>query len=79
VVVVGRRSSREIVEDIGQALTTEPQSVTEISEEMDGRPKHVGKWLQSLKAAGLIEGEKQGTKKLYWKPDAVVLEVVEQD
>lgn len=72
---MGQRSSRDLVKDIGQALTTEPQSVTEVSDELDREPNYVGKWLKVLKQAGLIKGRREGSKKLYWKPDEVVLEV----
>jgi len=76
---MARTSSRDLVKQIGQALSTKPQTVTEISDSIDREPNHVGAWLRALKAGGFIEGRKEGAKKLYWLPDDVVLEVVEEE
>ena len=73
-----RRSSHEVVKEIGESLTTEPRSVTEISEEIEAKRLAVGRWLNTLHEAGLVELRKSGTKKLYSKPEEVHLEISEQ-
>ena len=73
-----RRSSHEVVKEIGETLTTEPRSVTEISEEIEARKQAVGRWLNTLHEAGLIEHCTSGNKKLYSKPGEVRLEISEQ-
>jgi len=74
---VVRRSSQDVVREIGNALTTEPQSIIEISEETEAEKRSVGRWLNILHEAGLVEYRDGGNTKLYSKPDEVRLEVVE--
>lgn len=69
------RSSKDLVEEIGSALTTEPQSITEIVEQIEAGKNPVGDWLRVLREAGLVEFERSGARKLYSKPDEVVLEI----
>lgn len=73
-----RRSSQDVVREIGNSLTTEPRSVTEISNGIDAKRLAVGRWLNTLHEAGLIEYRDGGNKKLYSKPDEIRLQVVEQ-
>lgn len=69
------RSSKNLVLDIGSALTTEPKSVTEVCEEIEAGPNAVGDWLRILRDAGLVEFKKEGSRKLYSKPSEVTLEI----
>lgn len=46
---MGRRSSRELVGEIASALTWNPKSITEISEEADADKKCVRQYLEQLK------------------------------
>lgn len=75
---MARRSSKDVVREIGNALTTEPRSVTEISEGIEARRLAVGRWLNTLHEAGLVEHREDGNKKLYSKSDEVHLEISEQ-
>jgi len=72
---VASRSSKGLVEEIGSALTTEPQSISEIVEQIEAGRNPVGDWLRVLRDAGLVEFRRSGARKLYSKPDEVVLEV----
>lgn len=74
---MSRRSSQDVVREIGNALTTEPRSVTEISEDIDAKRLAVGRWLNTLHEAGLVEYRDGGNTKLYSKPDEIRLEIVE--
>lgn len=68
-------SSKDLVRRIGSALTTDGKSVSEVAEEIDAGLNAVGDWLRVLRDAGLVEFEESGAKKLYSKPDEVVLEI----
>jgi predicted transcriptional regulator len=69
------RSTKTLVQEIGSALTTEGKSVTEVAEDIGAGMNPVGDWLRVLHEAGLVEFERDGARKLYSKPDEVVLEV----
>jgi len=74
---VPSKSSKDLVREIGSALTTEPRSISEVAEEIDAGRNPVGDWLRVLRDAGLVEFERSGARKLYSKPDEVVLEIEE--
>jgi predicted transcriptional regulator len=74
---VPKESSKDLVREIGSALTTEPQSISEVAEEIDAGRNPVGDWLSVLRDAGLVEFERSGARKLYSKPDEVVLEITD--
>lgn len=63
---MGRRSSRELVGDIAETLTTDPQSIQEISDKVGADRQSVTKYLEELEDAGIVKEEKSGrTRKFY--------------
>lgn len=65
---MGRNGSRQLVQKIGETLTTEPTSIKEISEELSSDRKAVTAYLEALSEGGLIKEEKVGRQRLFWKP-----------
>jgi predicted transcriptional regulator len=57
---MGRRSSRELVGDIAAALTSEPQSIQEISDAVEADRQSVTKYLEELEEAGIVKEQKSG-------------------
>lgn len=57
---MGKRSSRELVGDIAEALTDDPQSIQEISDKVGADRQSVTKYLEELRDAGIVKEEKSG-------------------
>ncbi|MFB6191152.1 MAG: ArsR/SmtB family transcription factor [Candidatus Nanohaloarchaea archaeon] len=63
---MGRKSSRELVGDIAEALTSEPQSIQKISDEVGADRQSVTKYLEELEDAGIVNEDRSGrTRKFY--------------
>lgn len=62
---MGRRSSRELVQQIGEALEARPKSIQEIADEIGADWKAVERYLDSLAAAGIADEEQSGRSRLF--------------
>lgn len=63
---MGKRSSRELVGDIAEALTNDPQSIREISDKVGADRQSVTKYLEELEDAGIVKEDKSGrTREFY--------------
>lgn len=62
---MGRKSSRELVGDIAGALTSEPQSIQEISDAVGADRQSVTKYLEELRDAGIVKEDKSGRSRRF--------------
>ncbi|MFB6159466.1 MAG: ArsR/SmtB family transcription factor [Candidatus Nanohalobium sp.] len=63
---MGKRSSRELVGDIAGALTSDPQSIQEISDAVGADRQSVTKYLEELEDAGIVKEDRSGrTREFY--------------
>lgn len=65
---MGKNSTHDTLNDIGEALSTKPQSIKEIVNETGRERATVSKYLRTLSDTGLIKEDKVGRQKMFWKP-----------
>jgi len=65
---MGKNSTHETLRDIGEVLSTKPQSIKEIMNETGRDRATVSKYLRTLSKVGLIKEDKLGRQKIFWKP-----------
>lgn len=65
---VGKISTEETIQKLGDTLTTDPKSIKEICEETGVGRQAAAKYLKALAGSGLIKQDKIGRKRVFWKP-----------
>lgn len=66
---MGRQAGTDVIQDIGRVPDDgQPKSVNAIADSVAANRKTVGRYLAALADAGLLEWERQGREKRYWKP-----------
>lgn len=65
---MGENSTHEVLESIGEALSSKPASIKEIVDETGRERATVSKYLRTLSSMGLIKEEKNGRQKMFWSP-----------
>lgn len=68
---MGKRSSRELVQRIARALSSNPQSVQDISKKIDADHTSVAKYLESLAETDVIKTAEKDGKDVFYLPENV--------
>lgn len=71
---MSQNTIEEILKGIGSTVSTEPRSVSEITEEVDCNQKTAAKYLRALQDSGLLETWTIDRIRLYWIKPGVGIE-----